>query len=118
MTRMVLLLVLALGVAAPVETWALEARKPPAKPQPKRKSPPPHKKTAKKVQAPAEVVEEELHSERLAILGRLKEVNDGVRDAELAANIRRLDDLEAKRHGLALKLIGRAHEQEKEEAPK
>lgn len=118
MKRVLLVLALLTGVTVSDDSWAHEARKPPAKPAPKRKNPPQGKKNPRKVQAPAEVAEEELHSERLAILGRLKEVNDSVRDAELAATIRRLDDLEGRRHGLALKLIGRAHEQEKEDASK
>ena len=118
MRRLLFVLVLAMGTFPSTEGWAHEPRKGAPKPQPKRKNPPAHKKNPKRVAAPAEAVEEELHSERLAILGRLKEVNDGVRDAELAATIRRLDEMEARRHLLAVKLIVRAHEQDKEEAPK
>lgn len=118
MKALALVLGMALALAPPTEAVAHDGRKPPSKPQPKRKNPPPHKKMGKKQVASAETAEEELHSERLAILGRLKEVNDSVRDAELAAAIRRLDELEGKRHGLSLKLLARAREQDKEEAPK
>jgi len=81
-----------------------------------RKTPPAHKKPTKKTAAAAEQIEEDLHSERQALMGRFKELNESMRDAELAATIRRLDDLEGKRHGLALKLLSKAKDADKEDA--
>ena len=115
---------LALGFGAGVPVGAGEreahastgqpgARKPPPKSSGKRKSPPPRKKPRKKQSAVLTAQEEELHTERLAVLGRFKEVNETLRDAELAATIRRLEELEGKRHGLASKVIAATVEQER-----
>lgn len=113
---------LALAFGAGVSAGPLEAhvspgqhgaRKPPPKSPGKRKSPPPRKKPRKKQSAVLTAQEDELHTERLAVLGRFKEVNETLRDAELAATIRRLEELEGKRHGLASKVIAATVEQER-----
>lgn len=96
----------------PAPGW--NARKPPPKAG-KRKSPPPRKKPRKKQSAVLAGQEEELHTERLAVLGRFKEVNETLRDAELAATIRRLEELETRRHGLMEKVVAATLEQERSE---
>jgi hypothetical protein len=92
------------------------ARKPPpTKGKEKRKSSAPRKRPRRKVSTLMAQQEQDLHAERLAVMGRFKEVNASLRDAELAAIIRRLDELETKRHGLAEELIKRTEEQERGE---
>ena len=99
----------------PVDAWA---RKPPPRTAPpKRKPPAPRKKPRPKTAAGARQLEDELHNERLAIIGRLKEINSDMKDAELAVSIQRLDDLEARRRDLSLRIIERTENAPPTETP-
>lgn len=119
MTWRRLALVLALCCGAPLVSGDAWARKPPPKPAPKRKpaANPPRKKPRPRSPSDAMKVEEDQHHERLAIIGRLKEINEESKDAELAVSIRRLDDLESRRHFLVLKLLEKASAADGEKAP-
>lgn len=107
MIRRRLLLVLALLLGAPAGGADAFARKPPPKSSTRKKASPPRKKPRPRSPSEAMKQEVDLHHERLALIGRFKEINEDIKDAELAVSIRRLDDLESRRHFLALKVLER-----------
>lgn len=79
------------------------------KPRPKRK-PTPTARPRKKSPVSTEAQEAALHQDRLAIIGRIKDVNGELKDAELAAILERIKQKEATRHTLARQLIKKEQE--------
>lgn len=106
---------LVLGVAlALCSGGAVEAATPAAAApkKPARKKRPKSTTAARKKGPPPDVLAEQaLHDERLAVLGRMRELNDTLKNAELAARLRRIEDLERQRHNLAMELTQRANGQ-------
>lgn len=89
---------LVLATAWPQDTGAAPSKKSP------RRRKPASTQRFQKPGIPDLVEEQNKHEERLAILQRMRELNDQVKDAELAARLRRLDALERQRHALTLEL--------------
>lgn len=110
--RWTLLLVACLGMgaeditaqAAPETDAQHVGRRKPRKRRTRRSS----RRTPRRRTVPnARETERALHNERLVLLGRMREINEEVKDAELAARLTRIDELERHRHELALQLMDR-----------
>lgn len=96
-----------------VGTSDVEARKP--RPAPK-KSRPVAPRKPRRGPVSTEAAENALHQERLAVLGRLKEVNAELKDGELAAILERIKQKETQRHQLARQLIKKEQDAKDEDA--